>query len=321
MSSESHALVARLVGSDVRVLELGCAVGAMTETLSQEGCSVVAVERDPAAAAVALAFAERVIVADLDGDDYVNELGEDTFDVVVAADVLEHLQRPVAVLRDTTSRLRQNGVVVISLPNVAHAAVRLALLGGAFPYGQYGLLDRTHIHFYTLESALELIESAGLWVTELERVVVPVSEALVPIDLAALPTGIEQWAIVQPEATTFQFVFRCTPRSDATRPVEEAASERDWARVEDPVAVLQARALIQLDADMQARDAQIQAQSGDIEALRRERDVLAARIDELSRRTADAEALIRAYEGTRVMRLYRARDRLMGRRAKEDRHP
>ena len=94
----SHTRVLRLVGHDVRVLDLGCATGKLAELLHAQGCTVVGVERDPEAATLAETFCERVVVADLEDDlSFLADLG--TFDVVVAADVLEHVTDPAGVLK------------------------------------------------------------------------------------------------------------------------------------------------------------------------------------------------------------------------------
>jgi hypothetical protein len=75
--------------------------------------------------------------------------------------VLEHLIEPAAVLAHFRSYLRPGGRVLVSVPNVAHARVRLDLARGRFDYRDYGVLDRTHLHFYTFSSAQELMRTAG----------------------------------------------------------------------------------------------------------------------------------------------------------------
>src|SRR5438067_1525746 len=168
-SDSTHAKVVRLIGPGKRVLELGPATGYMSRVLQERGCRVVGIELNPAMAARAAAFCERIIAGDLESLDLERELGDDRFDAIVAADVLEHLRDPLAILRRLKPYLCPNGVVVASLPNVAHGSVRLALLGGRFPYGERGLLDRTHLRFYTREGIESLFEEAGLAIGHLER--------------------------------------------------------------------------------------------------------------------------------------------------------
>ena len=87
----------------------------------------------------------------------------DKFGVIVFSDVLEYLAHPEDVLQFFVSNyLKEHGRVIISLPNVAHVSVRLGLLLGNFTYTDAGILDRTHLHLYTLKTARELIASCGL---------------------------------------------------------------------------------------------------------------------------------------------------------------
>jgi 2-polyprenyl-3-methyl-5-hydroxy-6-metoxy-1,4-benzoquinol methylase len=81
------------------------------------------------------------------------------FDVIVYADVLEHLLYPEEVLRHFNEYLVPGGKVIVSVPNVALWRVRLNLLLGRFDYTDYGVLDRTHVHLYTFKSARELMEA------------------------------------------------------------------------------------------------------------------------------------------------------------------
>ena len=119
-SDSTHARVVRLVGSDQRVLELGPSAGHMTRVLRDRGCAVVGIERRSRRGAAAPSSLERMIVGNLDELDLDAEVGEDRFDVIVAADVLEHLTDPVGTLRRLRRFLAPGGYFVISLPNIAH---------------------------------------------------------------------------------------------------------------------------------------------------------------------------------------------------------
>lgn len=122
----SHTRIIRLVGRDKRVLEFGCAIGYMSRILIQQfGCAVTGVEVDPEAARFAQQVAHRVIVGDAEVLDYAKELGDARFEVMIFADVLEHLKDPVAVLRRIRPFLDPGGCALASIPNVAHSAVAL----------------------------------------------------------------------------------------------------------------------------------------------------------------------------------------------------
>jgi 2-polyprenyl-3-methyl-5-hydroxy-6-metoxy-1,4-benzoquinol methylase len=158
----THALLARIVGPGRNVLDVGCASGYLGVLLAADGCTVVGVESDIEAAAVAKSSGAYQAVHTIDLDHAASSLPSGTFDVILCADVLEHLRQPEDVLRRLGPLLAAGGRFVISLPNVAHLSVRLELLTGRFRYADTGILDRTHLHFYTHESAQTLITAAGL---------------------------------------------------------------------------------------------------------------------------------------------------------------
>ena len=142
-----------------RVLDLGCSTGALGADLRKRGAEVVGVEHDPRFAREAERRLDRVVVADaaaLPGD-----LGR--FDCVVAADVLEHLPDPWTALRDAAALLEPGGAVVVSLPNVRFFETFWELgVRGRWPRRDHGLFDATHLRWFTLRDARELLEGTGL---------------------------------------------------------------------------------------------------------------------------------------------------------------
>lgn len=207
-SNDSHALMLRMIGEGHSVLEYGCATGRMSRVLQQMGCAVTGIEVDPTAAALARPYTETVEVIDLDHERASERLRDEAYDVIVFGDVLEHLRDPAAVLQDAVRLLAPDGRVVISLPNMAHADVRLALLAGSVPYGDCGLLDRTHLRWFTHDSLIELLASAGLEAFEWQRTVRAIGKTEVPYNQATVPEGLCDWLTQQPEATTYQFVVQ-----------------------------------------------------------------------------------------------------------------
>ena len=183
----------------------------MSRALRDRRCQVVAIEIDASAAEQASAFCERVIVGDIEQIDLAQELGADRFDVIVSADFLERLKDPLTVLRALKGYLRPDGRLVASLPNVAHGSVRLALLAGQFPYGELGLLDRTHLRFYTRASIEQLFEDAGLAIGRLDRQDLPIDASEVQYDRAGVPAGVLEALARDPEALTYQFVVVAYP--------------------------------------------------------------------------------------------------------------
>ncbi|MDO8108549.1 class I SAM-dependent methyltransferase [Isoptericola sp. b441] len=224
-ANTSHALMLDLVGGGSRVLDVGCATGYLAQALAARGCTVSGVEMDPAAAEIARPLLDRLVVGNLAELDLVAELGAGQFDVVVLGDVLEHLEQPEAVLRSMVPLLAPGGSFVISTPNVAHGSLRLGLLLGRWEYTDRGLLDRTHLRFFTRASLRALLRTAGLVPTELRRTVVDPLGGEVRIDPATLPAGLIDWVRAQPDADTYQFVWRAVPDTDAA--VAQLARERD----------------------------------------------------------------------------------------------
>jgi methionine biosynthesis protein MetW len=159
--------VQALVPRDARrVLDLGCSSGALGAALKRrQPAEVTGVEFAADYAAVARERLDRVVEADLDtffdSKGAATDLGE--FDCVIAADVLEHLRDPWTVLASAAGHLRPGGVAVISLPNIRYWHT-FWMLGrhGTWPRTEFGICDRTHLRFFTLKDAYELIDQAGL---------------------------------------------------------------------------------------------------------------------------------------------------------------
>ena len=197
----SHRAVIDAVPRGARVLDVGCAGGHLAAELqAARGCTVTGIERDGAAAR------ERgigVIEADVERDG----LDASGFDVVVFADVLEHLADPVAVLRAA----RDAPLAIVSLPNIAHWTARRAVLRGRFPQDDYGLFDRTHLRFYTRATAHALAREAG-WAVAEERF----TDAPLPLESRISALGAVRATLVAraPELLALQFVLtlrRATP--------------------------------------------------------------------------------------------------------------
>ena len=155
-------LVLRKVGDAERVLEVGANSGHFSALLKAQGCYVTAIELNSEAARKARQSADRVICGDIE-DPCIWEEVEGSFDIILFMHVLEHLADPWSVLRNARQVLNSDGRILVLLPNIACWRVRKALFfKGKFDYTELGIMDKTHLRFFTLNSARELIESAGL---------------------------------------------------------------------------------------------------------------------------------------------------------------
>jgi 2-polyprenyl-3-methyl-5-hydroxy-6-metoxy-1,4-benzoquinol methylase len=192
-------------GSDV--LDVGTADGhPVVDGLKARGCRVWGVEIDEQAAAVAAPMCEQMVVGNVEQLDLTQAFGDRRFDVVLCLDVLEHLVEPLDTLRRLQELLTPTGIVVASIPNVTHAAVRLQLLDGSFTYTDTGLLDRTHVRFFDRAEVTALFDDAGMTVLERLEVRREPHETEIPIDLSAVPPETLAQVTADPDARVFQWV-------------------------------------------------------------------------------------------------------------------
>jgi 2-polyprenyl-3-methyl-5-hydroxy-6-metoxy-1,4-benzoquinol methylase len=172
--ASSHQQIATLLRRLQRspILDVGAAGGFLGQLLRDANLVLDAVEPYAARAAQARPFYRRVFATDVESA----ELPERAYRVIVCADVLEHTVSPSAVLQQLRKTASDDAIFVVSLPNVAHLVVRLMLLTGRFPKMERGILDRTHLHFYTRATAEDLLRSAGLRVKDVLATIVPLEE-------------------------------------------------------------------------------------------------------------------------------------------------
>jgi len=162
VEEENRALVAA-IGRPRTVLDVGCGIGLNGARAKRAGAHVTGIEISEHRAAKARELLDEVLCFDIESDQQVAEhLAGRQFDLILFADVLEHVPDPVNVLRRFVPLLTDGGRVIVSVPNVAAWTMRLELLRGRFNYRPSGILDESHLRFFTRYSALQLIEQAGL---------------------------------------------------------------------------------------------------------------------------------------------------------------
>lgn len=219
--NDAHGISLQLVGRDKRVLELGAASGHVTKALKSRNNSVTAVERDGRFESALAAVADSVVITDLDWLDLRQKLAGEKFDVVLAGDVLEHCQSPELVLLQLHDLLATNGYVVISLPNIAHADVRLALLTGKFEYRTTGLLDQTHLRFFTRDTITSFLDQNDFDVAEMFASTAALGTTEFGAPSSRIPR--EAIAFVQEDrdSQVYQYIVRATPRPHQDTTVNE----------------------------------------------------------------------------------------------------
>jgi SAM-dependent methyltransferase len=217
----SHSLILSRLGAGRgrRALDVGAADGFLAAELSARGWKVTALERDPAQAARAAARCEQALTVDLERQ---TPTLAGLYDAAVYGDVLEHLSDPLRVMRELGRHLAPGAAVIVSVPNVAHLSVRLSLLFGRFEYGDRGILDRTHLRFFTRHTFVEFLGRAGLAVRELLVTPAPlplvVPERFHGLWLDALHRLSAGAARVWPGGLAYQFVAVCADgRAESAR--------------------------------------------------------------------------------------------------------
>jgi methionine biosynthesis protein MetW len=164
---EVAGMMRALMPQGVRVLDVGCGAGGVTLIANEgKGNDVHAIEPDPDRAAVACKRGIDVHTGILDMS-YI--AANNPFDVVMSSDVLEHLVSPAEMLDLFRRVLRPGGTVIVSVPNVAHWSVRANLLIGRFEYEALGIMDATHLRWFTSKSIVRLFEDAGFDVVSLRH--------------------------------------------------------------------------------------------------------------------------------------------------------
>lgn len=173
----SHYWFLQLAGNHQDILDCGCGEGFFAAELDKQGNRVTGVDVLPFPKN-AFAF-QQYWQADLTRglEDVFDRAQGRRFDRVLLMDVLEHLPRPELLLRDCHGVVKRNGQILVSVPNVANFTVRLLLLFGKFDYTERGILDKTHVRFFTRKTARAMLTAAGYRILRERSTVIPIELA------------------------------------------------------------------------------------------------------------------------------------------------
>lgn len=180
--NNSWTIATDFIKDNSRVLEVGSGNGNFSEVLKNEkNCHVTCIEPDTGDAKLARKKSDRVINDTIENS--IELIKKEKFDHIIFMDVIEHLVDPVGVLSSLRHLLNKDGSIVFSLPNMGHISVRLMLLGGEYVYGETGVLDKTHLYFYTDKHINKTFNDAGYQVEDIRSVVVDYSDDIIKEEL------------------------------------------------------------------------------------------------------------------------------------------
>lgn len=164
-------LVKLVNGKNMSVLDVGCATGVNGKYLLDQSIAskVIGIEYDAEMATKAADSYEKVYVGDLNTEGFLNEVKsiEDKFDYIICGDVLEHLLHVDVMLKILKEKLKDNGKLIISVPNIQHIETFIQVyMNGYWPRNERGIFDKTHVTWFTKKNLYEFIDNAGLIVTK-----------------------------------------------------------------------------------------------------------------------------------------------------------
>ena len=209
-TEDSLSKIIKYIKPNTIVLELGPATGYLTKYMKNKlNCTIDCVEISPEMAKSAGKYCRNMLVADLDVINLDEQFEKHSYDLIIISDVLEHLKEYEETLKSCRNLLNNNGRIVLSIPNIAHASIVGSLLRGQFEYRDEGLLDRTHLHFFTRESIEDLLEKCQLSIEKIETVQKLPDDTEIGDSLVDLPLEMQNDIFNRKDALTYQFIVIC----------------------------------------------------------------------------------------------------------------
>lgn len=235
--ADSLSKIVEKIGAGLTVLDVGTGSGALGRYLqNQKSCLVDGVTYNEDEAAIAAPHYRRLEVIDLEHEPLNKYFPAGTYDVIVFADVLEHLRNANDVLQQAKQLLKPTGLIIISIPNVTHLGVLLNLTLGRFGRTFEGLLDATHVHFFDRYSFTKLIEEAGYTVTEQDSVVRNLLDTeFSHLSVQNWPTQVIEYLSNLPDSDIYQFVWSLVPEgaciSSQTSETKRSSDVQSFANI------------------------------------------------------------------------------------------
>lgn len=257
---DAPAKLMRLVGSGKTVLEVGCSSGSQSRTLAERlGCRVYAVEIDPHAAEHARPHCADIVVGSIEALDAEALSAGAPYDVILFADVLEHLHDPLAAIDKVRPLLAPGGFVLASIPNVTHAALVFEMMQGRFEYRDFGLLDCTHVRFFDRAGVLRLFEKGRYHIDHLDTVQVKPADTEFATRLAgeADQAMFDYMRRRNPDSETFQFIVKAYPVATETDSLTALRASRRHIEELEHVLALHRHEIGDLKKTLARRDSEL----------------------------------------------------------------
>lgn len=208
----SLSVIAEIIDANQTILDLGMGSGALGRHLKAEKNVLVdGVTLNPEEAKLASDCYRRVVVADLDKVDLNAVLESATYDWIVCADVLEHLKFPERLLAQCEGRLNPGGHLITSIPNVAYCGLLAELMQGDFRYREEGLLDATHLRFFTRQSLHRWFKEQRWHLATVQTIEKSLGDSEFKVAFDALPPAVARYLQALPDALSYQFISIATP--------------------------------------------------------------------------------------------------------------
>lgn len=198
-------------GNKLKILEVGCSSGYFGAALTEYGHEVWGVEPYALAADAARSVLKNVYVGSV--EDFFKDISSVKFDVIVFGDVLEHLVDPLQILQQCKLFLNDGGIIVASVPNIAHITIRAMLLEGRWDYAERGILDQTHLRFFTRNSLIDLFSNANYIVKSVDAVQLPaeIVDRLCELNLNSASIATAKRFATDHRINDFQYVLVAEP--------------------------------------------------------------------------------------------------------------
>ena len=206
-----------LVPSDAQsILDIGCGNGMVGGALkNRQQCRVVGIELSKPAAREANKILDKVITGDIEKYSTLLQLQDESFDCIILGDILEHLNEPVQLINQLKRFLRPNGCLVLSIPNIGHWSIWQGLLAGEWQYSDAGLLDKSHLRFFTRKSIIQFFTDAEYEISELKGVMISNEEIINEISKVARACDVFDVSLTQ-ELSIYQFLAKAKAADQKT---------------------------------------------------------------------------------------------------------